>query len=75
MSGNGLEEKATGCADEFDMEGRRRWQECSFLANNLLGTQDQLHSLQEPMQNENIGPCVQNILGILRQGEKRWGTC
>jgi len=52
-----------------------RWQECSFLTNNLLGTQDQLHSLQEPVQNENIGPCVQNILGILRQGEKRWGTC
>ena len=40
----------------------------SFCTNTSPGAQDQLQSLQEPVQNENVEPLVQNILGILRQG-------
>lgn len=37
VSGNGLEKKATGFADRFDMEKGEGWQEC-FLTQHFTGS-------------------------------------
>ena len=57
------------------MQKERDGGNVSFLTNISPGTQDELQNLQEPAQNENVEPLVQNILGISRQGEWRWAAC
>ena len=50
----------------------------SSLAFISLGAQDQLPNLNEPMKtksvgHKSVGPLVQEILGISRQRNQRWG--
>ena len=50
----------------------------SFLITISLGAQDQLSNLKEPMKtksvgHKSVGPLVQEILGISRQRNQRWG--
>ena len=43
------------------MQKERDGGNVSFLTNISPGTQDELQNLQEPAQNENVEPLVQNI--------------
>ena len=44
------------------------WRECFLFTIILLGAQKQLHNSQAPVRNENVGPLVQKVLRISRQG-------
>ena len=71
-----LEDKATGVADEFDMDGRRGMPGMfPFSLTFHWEPRTSYRICKSQHKNENVKPLVRNTLGISRQGEWRRAAC